>query len=95
MAPRDLKESTKMVDKKHDMQALSFQWGVIGGHAAVAVGAFAALASLLRGVSLSTACLRGIVCVLVLRTVFYFIRTLLELFGRSVDRSQEADSTGP
>ena len=31
-----------MVDKKHDMQAFSIQWGVLGGHAAVAAGAFAA-----------------------------------------------------
>ena len=51
-----------MVDKNNDMQALSFQWLVLGGHAAVAVGAFAAFVSLLRGVSLSTACLRGLVC---------------------------------
>lgn len=83
-----------MVDKNHDMQAFSFQWGVLGGHAAVAAGAFAAIASLLRGVSLSTACLRGILCVLVLRTIFYFIRTLLELFGEPADPSKEADSTG-
>ena len=83
-----------MVDKNHDMQAFSFQWGVLGGHAAVAVGAFAAFASLLRGVSLSTACLRGLVCVVVLRILFYLIRTLLELIGRQVDPSQEADSTG-
>ena len=73
------------------MQAFSFQWGVLGGHAAVAVGAFAAFASLLRGVSLSTACLRGVVCVVLLRTVFSFIRTLIEFFGRSTDPSQETD----
>ena len=83
-----------MVDKKHDMQAFSFQWGVFGGHAAVAAGAFAAFVSLLRGVSLSTACFRGIVCVLVLRAVFYLIRTLLELFARPEDPTQEADSAG-
>jgi len=80
-----------MVDKKHDMQALSIQWSVLGAPVAVAVGAFAAVASLLRGVSLSTACLRGIVCVLVLRAIFYFVKTVLELFERP---QEEADSTG-
>ena len=83
-----------MADKKDDMQAFSYQWGVLGGHAAVAVGAFTAFASLLRGVSLSTACLRGLLCVVVLRTTFRLIRTLIELFGRPADPSQEADSTG-
>ena len=83
-----------MVEKKHDMQALSLQWGAFGGHAAVAAGAFAALASLLRGVSLSTACLRGIVCVIVLRAAFYLIRTLLEFFGRPATRTKETDSAG-
>ena len=83
-----------MVDKKHDMQALSLQWGVFGGHAAVAVGAFAAFVSLLRGVSLSTACLRGIVCVIALKAIFYLIRTLLELFERPADPSQETDPGG-
>ncbi len=80
-----------MVEKNHDMQAFSIQWGVLGGHAAVAVGAFAAFVSLLRGVSLSTSCLRGIVCVLVLRTIFYFVRTVLELFERT---EEEADTAG-
>ena len=81
-----------MVDRRHDMQAFSFQWGVLGGHVAVAVGAFAAFVSLLRGVSLSTACLRGVVCVVLLRTVFSLIRILIEFFGRSTDPSEE---TGP
>ena len=80
-----------MVDKRHDMQAFSIQWGVLGGHAAVASGAFAAFVSLLRGVSLSTSCLRGIVCVLALRTIFYFVRTVLELFERP---EEGADTTG-
>ena len=80
-----------MVEKKHDMQAFSIQWGVFGGHIAVAAGAFAAFVSLLRGVSLSTSFLRGIVCVLVLRTIFYFIKTVLELFVRP---QEEADPTG-
>ena len=80
-----------MVDKKHDRQACSIQWGVRGGHAAVAAGAFAALVSLLRGGSLSTACLRGIICVLVLRAIFYFVKTVLELFER---HQEGADSTG-
>ena len=79
-----------MVEKKHDMQAFSIQWGVLGGHAAVAVGAFAAFVSLLRGVSLSTSCIRGIVCVLALKTAFYFVRTVLELFERP---EEEADTT--
>jgi len=79
-----------MVEKKNDMQAFSIQWGVLGGHVAVAVGAFAAFACLIRGVSLSTSCLRGIVCVLVLRAVFYFVRTVLELFERP---EEEADTS--
>ena len=86
-----LKENSEMVEKKRDMQALSIQWGALGGHAAVAVGAFAAIVSLLRGVSLSTACIRGVVCVLVLRAIFYFIKTVLELFERP---EEEADAAG-
>ena len=73
------------------MQALSIQWGALGGHAAVAAGAFAAFVSLLRGVSLSTACIRGIVSVLVLRAIFYFVKTMLELFERP---QEEADAAG-
>ena len=80
-----------MVEKNRDMQALSIQWGALGGHAAVAAGAFAAFVSLLRGVSLSTACLRGIVSVLVLRAIFYFVKTMLELFERP---QEEADAAG-
>ncbi|MCH2102457.1 MAG: hypothetical protein MK297_00435 [Planctomycetes bacterium] len=80
-----------MVEKNRDMQALSIQWGALGGHAAVAAGAFAAFVSLLRGVSLSTACIRGIVSVLVLRAIFYFVKTMLELFERP---QEEADAAG-
>ena len=80
-----------MVEKNRDMQALSIQWGALGGHAAVAAGAFAAFVSLLRGVSLSTACIRGIVSVLVLRAIFYFVKTMLELFERP---QEEADTAG-
>ena len=80
-----------MVEKKRDMQALSIQWGALGGHVAVAVGAFAATVSLLRGVSLSTACIRGVVSVLVLRAIFYFIKAALELFERS---GEGADAAG-
>ena len=80
-----------MVEKNRDMQALSIQWGALGGHAAVAAGAFAAFVSLLRGVSLSTACLRGIVSVLVLRAIFYLVKTMLELFERP---QEEADAAG-
>ena len=80
-----------MVEKNRDMQALSIQWGALGGHAAVAAGAFAAFLSLLRGVSLSTACIRGIVSVLVLRAIFYFVKTMLELFERP---QEEADAAG-
>jgi hypothetical protein len=79
-----------MVEKKRDMQVLSFQWGVLGGHAAVAAGAFTALVSLFRGVSLSSACIRGIICVFVLRVVFYMIRTLLELFGEPETPTESA-----
>ena len=80
-----------MVEKNRDMQALSIQWGALGGHAAVAAGAFAAFVSLLRGVSLSTACIRGIVSVLVLRAIFFFVKTMLELFERP---QEEADAAG-
>ena len=80
-----------MVEKNRDMQALSIQWGALGGHAAVAAGAFAAFISLLRGVSLSTACIRGIASVLVLRAIFYFVKTMLELFERP---QEEADAAG-
>ena len=80
-----------MVEKNRDMQALSIQWGALGGHAAVAAGAFAAFVSLLRGVSLSTACIRGIVSVLVLRAIFYLVKTMLELFERP---QEEADAAG-
>jgi|GEM_PF-5728091 len=80
-----------MDEKNLDMQALSIQWGALGGHAAVAAGAFAAFVSLLRGVSFSTACIRGIVSVLVLRAIFYFVKTMLELFERP---QEEADTAG-
>lgn len=89
-----LKEFSGMVEDEHDMRAISYQWGVFGGQAAVAVGAFAAFVSLLRGVSLSTASLRGIICVVVLRAAFYFIRTVLELFERPADNSGGTDAAG-
>ena len=79
-----------MVEKKLDMKVLSFHWGVLGGHAAVAAGAFTALVCLFRGVSLSSACIRGTICVLALRAIFYLIRSLLEFFGERTPSSQSA-----
>ena len=79
-----------MVEKKLDMKVLSFHWGVLGGHAAVAAGAFTALVSLFRGVSLSSACLRGFICVFVLRVVFHAIMALIELFGESASPIESA-----
>ena len=83
-----------MVEKKHDMQALSFQWGVLGGNAAVAAGAFAALVSLMRGVPLLSACVRGLACVLLLRVAFYLIRTVIELFDRRTSSTDEISPKG-
>ena len=79
-----------MVEKKLDMQVHSFHWGVLGGHAAVAAGAFTALVCLFRGVSLSSACLRGAICVLVLRLVFSVIRAALEHFAEPNTTSETA-----
>lgn len=79
-----------MVEKKLDMKVLSFHWGVLGGHAAVAAGAFTALVCLFRGVSLSSACIRGTICVFALRVIFYLIRSLLELFGEREASSESA-----
>jgi len=83
-----------MVEKKLDMQALSFQWGVLGGNAAVAAGAFAALVSLMRGVSLSSACVRGLACVLLLRVVFYLIRAGIEFFDQKASSAEEVSPKG-
>ena len=79
-----------MVEKKRDMQVLSFQWGVLGGHAAVAAAAFTALVSLFRGVSLSSACIRGIICVFVLKLSFFVIRTILEHFSEPDSPAESA-----
>jgi len=79
-----------MVENKRDMQVLSFQWGVLGGHAAVAAGAFTALVSLFRGVSLSSACIRGALCVFALRVIFRVIMALIEFFDEPASPAESA-----
>ena len=79
-----------MVEKKRDMQVISFHWGDRGGLAPVAAAAFSALVSLFRGVSLSSACIRGIICVFVLKLSFFVIRTLLEHFSEPDSPAESA-----
>ena len=59
-------------------------------HAAVAAGAFTALVSLFRGVSLSSACIRGIICVFVLRLIFGAIMALIKFFDKPASPPESA-----
>ncbi len=79
-----------MVEKKLDMKVHSFHWRVLGGHAAVAAGAFTALVCLFRGVSLSSACVRGTICVFVLRLVFSLISAALAHFAEPAASTESA-----